>query len=568
MTLRQRKWWRVLAVITALALVAAACGDDDDEEGQPDTTDETSAPDVQDGGTLVIGAEQEPECTDWIASCSGSSWGYWMMNVTTLPRSFDIVKDGEDWVYEYNSDLLTGEPVLDDSTDKPTVTYEINPEAVWSDGEPITSTDFKYTWEQIATGDDIYDTTGYADVESVDDSDPSVAVVTYSKVYAGWKGIFGGQYGILPSHILEGQDRSAMMANGYEFSGGPWKIDRWEKGVQAVLVPNENWWGEPPILDEVVFQFITDTSAEFQAFQSGQVSAIYPQPQPDTVAAIEQGVEGAGTDFTGETGNLEALWFNNSAFPFDTVAARQAFSYAIDRPALVERLFGPLGVTEPSNALNPPIFSGVSDVDAFSFYEQDVDKVAELLEGDGWVKGDDGIYAKDGQKFAATLKTTTGNARRELTAEVLQAQLEEVGIQLDISLQEAGDLFGDQLPRGDFQVALYAQVATTLEPALCAILCSKNIPSEANNQSGQNWQRVSIPEMDPLLETVDGSLDQDERVAAQKEADGIMAENAVALPLDPLPNILLWKEAEIVGDLFSHPILGPFWNIHTWGLAA
>ncbi len=52
------------------------------------------ATDVPQGGTLTIGAEQEPDCTDWINTCGGSSWGYWTMGVTTLPRSFDTKPDG------------------------------------------------------------------------------------------------------------------------------------------------------------------------------------------------------------------------------------------------------------------------------------------------------------------------------------------------------------------------------------------------------------------------------------------------------------------------------------------
>ena len=60
------------------------------------------------------------------------------------------------------------------------VTYRIKPEAVWSDGEPITSNDFKYTWEQVVNSDDIYDTTGWVSVESVDTTDPKIAVATFS----------------------------------------------------------------------------------------------------------------------------------------------------------------------------------------------------------------------------------------------------------------------------------------------------------------------------------------------------------------------------------------------------
>ena len=99
------------------------------------------------------------------------------MGAHTMPRAFDF---DPETASRSPSILLAGEPKLEDRGPQQTVTYKINPEAVWSDGEPITSTDFKYTWDQIANGNDIYDKTGYEDIESVDDSDPKTAVVTFS----------------------------------------------------------------------------------------------------------------------------------------------------------------------------------------------------------------------------------------------------------------------------------------------------------------------------------------------------------------------------------------------------
>ncbi len=131
--------------------------------------------DVQQGGTLVVGAEQEPDCADWIASCAGSSWGTWTMQVTTLPRPFNIVKEGGDWVYE-PSDLLDRRGRAEDRRPKQVVTYKINPKAVWSDGtQDHGRRTSSYTWDQIANGNDIYDKTGYADIESVDATDPAIA---------------------------------------------------------------------------------------------------------------------------------------------------------------------------------------------------------------------------------------------------------------------------------------------------------------------------------------------------------------------------------------------------------
>ena len=565
---------KLLVLLFSLALIASACGGSDDdaggEDGGTDTTaaapnSTVAADDVPEGGTLVIGAEQEPDCADWMGSCGGSSWGYWMMQVGTMPRAFDAVNT--DGAYEYEpSNILAGEPTLE-TDPKQVVTYEIAEEAVWNDGEPVTSSDFKYTWDQVVNGTDIYDTTGYASIESVDDSDPKVAVVTFSEVFADWKSLFGGGYGIFPSHILEGEDRNAMMKDGYDFSAGPWVIESWNKTVDITLVPNENYWGDKPKLESVVFRFQADTSAQFAAFKSNQVSVIYPQPQLDAVDQIAAGLPDAESIISATTGNFESLWINAANPPFDSLAVRKAVAYSIDRTALVQRLFGGLGLEEPLNMLNAELVADYSDPDAFAMYTKDLDQVDTLLTEDGYEKGADGFYAKDGTRLSFTVRTTAGNARRELTEEIMQQQLEEAGIEMKIDNAEAGDLFGDILPKGDFQAGIYAQVLTGITPGLCNLFCSSNIPSEDNEFSGQNWTRTNVPELDPLLATVDGSLDEEERKTAGAEAMQIAAENVISLPIDPLPNIFLYSTS-VVGPLSDNAILGPFWNLHQWGLAS
>jgi peptide/nickel transport system substrate-binding protein len=589
---RHRRLSAFSAAFVSLALVAAACGGDDSDSDDTtaettaettaapggDTTaptdTETTAPDaettvpmddeVPEGGTLIIGMEQEGDCMAWISSCGGTSWTYWAVGSQTMPRAFDTVKEGDDWV-PVPSNLLTGEPEV--ATDpKQVITYHINPDAVWSDGTPITSTDFKYTWEQIATGDDIYDATGYVNIESVDDSDPSTAVVTYATPYAGWKGLFGSGFGIYPAHLLEGKDHVTEMANGYTFSGGPWMLESWNKGVDMTIVPNPNYWGEQPKLDKVVFRLIGDTAAEFQAFQAGEVDAIYPQPQLDVVDAIEAGLEG-NSSYSAETGNFEALWLHNGKPPFDSLAVRQALAYSLDRGAIVEALFGGLGITEPLQTINAPILSFYSDTEAFSGYTQDLDKVDELMTADGWAKNGSGVWEKAGQTASFTFTTTAGNARRLLTQQVVQEQANAAGFDVTLEQLPAGDFFGQRLPAGDYQAGLYAQVLTFVDPGLCNLFCSANIPSEANNQSGQNWTRTNIPELDPLLMELDSSLDQDVRAEAGKAAERILAEQVASIPLDPLPNILIWSD-NVLGPVSDNPVLGPWWNLNQLGVAS
>ncbi|MBA2707700.1 MAG: peptide ABC transporter substrate-binding protein [Gemmatimonadaceae bacterium] len=490
-----------------------------------------------------------------------------MVTVQTMPRAFDILKSSSgDYSYKH-SILLTDEPKLEtDPVQK--VTYDIDPKAVWNDGTPITSTDFKYTWDQIANGADVYDKTGYDLIAKVDDTDKAKAVVTFSegKTYGDWKGLFTGNYGIFPSHLLQGKDRNAEMKDGYKFSGGPWVLDGWAKTDNVTLVPNPKYWGTKPNLDKVIFKVQANTSAEFTAFTSNQVSAIYPQPQLDAVDKINAGLPGTKKDITAETGNFEALWLNNAVAPFDDVAVRKAVAYAVDRAAIVQRLFGPLGVKAPLNDLNATVVSRFTDPQAFSKYKLDLGMVDKTLTGAGWAKGSDGIYAKDGKKLAFKVRTTAGNKRRETTQQILQTQFKAAGMEMTVDNLAAGDLFGKALPVGDFQAAIYAQVLTTLSASTCNLFCTKN-SNDIGKKGGNNYTRTRIPALDEQLLKMDGELDESALKTQGKAASKIAADNLISLPIDPLPSIFLWSN-KITGPLSDNALLGPFWNMNLWGVTS
>jgi peptide/nickel transport system substrate-binding protein len=479
-------------------------------------------------------------------------------------------------VYKASS-MLTGEPELKAGPPQ-TVTYNIDKKAVWSDGTPISCADYQYTWEQIAKGNDIYDKTGYQDIAKVDCPDGptgSTAVTTYSKSYAGWKQLFGGQFGILPSHLLKGKDRAKTMANGYAFSGGPWMMDGgaagWKKGTSIKLVPNAKYWGKKPKLDSVTFLIQADTAAEFESFKAGTVKAVYPQPQLDAVDEIASGIPDTSKSINADaTPNLEALWINNSKFPFDNKDVRQAFAYALDRDAIVNALFGKLGVDKALQSFNETILGkDFGDPESFSGYKQDLDKVDSLMKGAGFAKGSDKIWAKGGKKAEIVFKTTAGNARRERTQELIIEQAKDAGFKVTVQNQQAGDLFGDQLPKGDFTMALYAQVLTSLEPSNSSLFVSKNIPTQANGFSGQNWTRTKIADADAPLLGTDSELDQSKRSDDEATADKLLAEDATSIPLDPLPVIFLWSN-DIVGpkEGQDNPIFGPFSQMNEWALKA
>jgi hypothetical protein len=115
-----------------------------------------------------------------------------------------------------------------------------------------------------------------------------------------------------------------------------------------------------------------------------------------------------------------------------------------------------------------------------------------------------------------------------------------------------------------------SKTARTPFPAptgLCSTFCTENIPSASNGNSGQNWSWVSIPAADTPLHVVDTDLDPAARKTAAAKADDILANNAVALPLDPLPDMCIWND-KVVGPIWDCPMFCVSGRDGHWWLVA
>jgi peptide/nickel transport system substrate-binding protein len=517
---------------------------------------------ADDEGTIRIAAEEEPFCADWVATCGGLAWGNWALGNLTMPQALNVDTDGN----YVPGDMLVDFPTLEAGPPM-TVTYRIKEEAVWSDGTPITSEDFEYTWDQIVNGRNIYDSTGYVDIESIDTTDPKVAVVTFSQPFAAWQDLFGGFYFVLPKHLLEGKNRGKEMRNGYEFSGAAWQLEGgkagWKKGESITLVPNDAFWGTQPTIERVIFQFIPESEAELEAVTTGQVVAAYPLPIEGAVDTVEAA---DNLDYQLNFGNqFEAFWLNADRFPLDSQAVRQAIAYATDREAIVEAILVPaINEGEVLESFVVPTFAKFHEP-AFDIYTQDLAMVDELMTGDGWEKNGDGFWEKDGQTATFVLNTTTGNAQRELTEQLWQSQLVEAGFDMSFKNLSADVLFGKRLPSGRYQVGLYASVGTP-DPGLCLIFCSESIPARANKFSGQNWTWTDDPAIDESLRAVDVTIDEAARIEAARTGQTAIAEYVASIPLFQSPTMFIFDITRLGGRLEDNTVMGPFFTMNEWVL--
>jgi len=544
----------------------------------PTTTAITAPPPAfNQGGNIVVAAEGDPGCMDWISTCAGSAWGVWTVETNTMPRAYDFTSDDQ---YK-PSILLTGEAV-EQTTPVQVVTYHLNPRAVWSDGQPITSADFEYTWDQIAHGQDIYDQSGYDDIASVNDADPLTAIVTFSEPYANWRELFGGAYGILPSHLLEGQDRDALMANGYTWSGGPWELapGGWIHGQSIELVPNPNYWGKKPDLASVTFRIFSDPVAEMAAYAAGQVLAVYPPPEPTSNAYRSL----PHTLFSVMDGlNYDALWFDVARTPVSSKAVRQAVAYSLDRTAIVAQLLGPVDPgAQPLQSLLTPAY-GEFYTPSFARYHPDPAVVTELMTGDGWSKDHDGIWAKAGAEITIDLKVANTSPGGQLAVQLIQTQLRAEGFVVTLELEPSTALFTSDVPAGVFAAALYPVdfrrlLGTTIpagtgiednDPGQCQLFCSASIPTPADGGIGANYDRLQDPTLDRYLADLDANPSDSDRVSDADQAATILADQVPAIPLAALPDVLVVNTAMlgVEGQTFNHNLAyGPYSYLNEWYL--
>ena len=589
-----------LAILAGLALVAGACGGDETggastetarstgttaaetptspapappagatEPGSPEIDPAAGAEvDEATGGELILAVEQWPECLNPVTSCANASWTLWSVNTHVLPRLMEL-----DLRNNYQpSPTLAEEPTTDNgglavaADGTFTLTYRLHPDAVWSDGTPITSNDVRYTWRARLDTDGTLDTAGYELISDVGTDDPQVAVVTFSEPYAPWRDLFDP---ILPAHHLGPDTNVADRWNdSIPISGGPWLQQSWSQD-QHVLVPNELYWDPErrPLVDRVVMVPREDTDSEVVALQTGEVMAASPQPFPGAAERL-----GGDLTFVGGGGTfIEGLWINQNAPDrrFEvTRNIRQAVAYSLDRELIAAVALGSI-IEDPlvlqCAGWNPTV--GEWCAEDFAHYTQDLGKVAELLTEEGWTRPDpDGLWVNpDGQELVLQWNTVAGNKRREDVQALVSEMTAPFGIGWEIINYDPGELFQNRLPVMNFgPVALYAN-STSPDPTVFRLYDIGGIPSEDNGFTGQNFTAYASEEASDLAAAIDREVDAAARLALVRQLGELLATDVPWIPLYVLPNLVVWNSTLVEGAgnaLFS--AYGGFADMYDW----
>lgn len=582
-----------LTAILLASFVLTACGTPATEEAPvepaaPEATEVPAAPEVPAEPKVATGAwSQEPD--NIIPYYTNMSYAWWIAQLTMVGLAeWD---DQGNYVPELAAEIPTAENG-GVSADGLTITWKLKEGLKWSDGEPLTSADVKYTWESILDEGNAALTKGaYSNIESIETPDDTTVILKFSQLYPPWQVLFAGgpntAGSILPKHILEG--KTALESDPFihwpTVSSGPFVITEWVPGDRMTLVRNDNFYGSRPNLDQVNIKFVPSPETALAALQTGDVDW-YPdfaESDISTVGALEPNVHllvVPGSEFEHYLFNLgtkEGVKDASGAIipgsqspeegfcPFKDVRVRKAIILGIDRQAVVDALLE--GKTTVPASLWPNSYWYNSALEAYPY---DAEQAAALLDEAGYTDTDgDGI--REGEcngesvKLEFSFETTDKQIRVDI-ALAAQSDLSKIGIKLNPIHTPAGTFFGTftdggPMSTGKFDMAgyttgFYPDPYPSTEDFLC-----KSIPN-ADNPGGSNWYHICDLKLDELFAQTLTSADAATRKVVFDEIQKYQYDNALFIPMYARANVYGHTDRFVPGP-FS--FLGNMnWNAEVW----
>ena len=366
---------RLLAGI--LLIAAAACA-----AVQPDPVTMDSGEEPT-GGTLVIALTGDPGHFN-----PGITTGF---NVHAVTGSiFNGLVELDDNANP-SPDLAQSWEVSDDGM---TYTFHLAEGVQWHDGEPFSSADVKFTFEEILFNFHSRTKSGLSDiVESIETPDENTVVFNFSAPYAPLlQRLNSTEAPILPQHIYaDVADPQAADENLTPIGTGPFILTDYRIDDTIRMERNENYFKAGlPHLDEVIFRVIPDQNTQLLALEAGEVDFIWRVPGSE--------IERLGSDEnidlyslnSGPGGGfcLPSLTFNLEREIFQDIRVRQAIAHAVDRNQILDQVIFGQGKVATGPINSQMAFAYTDDVTDYAF---DVERANALLDDAGYTLDADGV---------------------------------------------------------------------------------------------------------------------------------------------------------------------------------
>ncbi len=428
---------KIASLVAVMALVLSACaGSTESTTTTAETPTDTQAPSTtapaQDTTTtagastateVTIGLQLEPPTLDLTSSPAAAIPQVLLYNVyETLVR---LQPDGS------ITGLLASD--WDISDDGLTYTFNLQEGVSYHNGEALTADDVVFSINNVLAEETAHPfATTFAPIVSVEAADDLTAVITLSQPSANLMFYLTQGQGVILEESAIGTIENSPVGT------GPFTFDSWTVGDSIVINRNDSYWGAAPPLETVTFRYINEPSALTSAMLAGDIDILAGVSAPETLEAFDAAEFDVQEGLTyGEI----VLSLNGRRAPFDNVLVRQAVSHAIDRQAVVDLAYSGYGTVIGS--FSTPLDPWYKDLTGV--YEYDPAKAMALLE-----------EANVGDITLEMVLPPVSYATR--SGEIIQSQLEAVGITTNITNVEWGVWLEDVFTNYDFDMSIVSHV--------------------------------------------------------------------------------------------------------------
>lgn len=488
--------------------------------------------------------------------------------------------------------------------DGKSVTWKLKEGVKWSDGEPFTANDVRFTYDFIKNPDTGATSGGaYSGVKGVEVIDDYTVRVDFTGVNPAWSSPFVGVQGmILPKHIFEQYNNASAAqapANKMPVGTGPYRVVTFRpeevlflgntliETNRIVYEPNPYFreQGKPYFSQVELKGGGTANEAARSVFQISSESARVDYANNLQIdAKTQQAMEAAGNGkiLAPFGAYVERILLNradpnrttadgersSTKYPhpfFSDAQVREAFSLAIDRDAIAA-LYGPTGKPTSNVLVSPANFESPN-----TSYEYNPEKAKQILDQAGWtVDPGTGIRSKGDVKLSVLFQTAA-NPVRQQTQAIVKQNLEAIGVEVRLTFFDSS-IFFDADPnntnnRHHFyaDMEMYATGNRSPDPAayMQNWLCDQ-AAQKANNWAGLNKERWCDPTgaYDKLYQQSTQETDPEKRRQLFIQMNDILVNDNVVIPLV--------RQADISGvsNTLQGVSLTPWdadlWNIKDW----
>lgn len=570
MTHRGRRpgWWRsaILCSVALGALIAdcAAAG--------ASTTTTTTAPDVTyvgvAGGSISFGMTQSPSGCNPHTTAGDTPATQLVLNAV-LPSPFFVDAAG---MVEPNANLLQGGVAEVVSVKPETIVYKLNPDAVWSDGVPITAKDFIYAWTQqrgdpASAPTTVASTAGYRDIRSVVGSNNGRTVtVIFRTPFADWKMLFAN---LLPAHIMEktGWNPACTTVNpAIDLSGGPFRINK-VTAQSVVLGANPKWWGTKPNSRRITVDVAADSAQLAQWVSTDHVQVALPSDLTPSFLDEMTSLPGEQSQIV-LSGTILQMEMASGPGSLLSPGMRLAIALSIDREALTTRQAdwalssvqvatshmyaqGATGyhttpsttpTTTPSAAPTTSTSTSTTVIDQGGTVNFPVvaspTQASALMTASGYTRVGTGTWHNDfSVPLTLNLAVDESDPWAASVAPQLRSQLESAGFTVSLTPERSGAAAGELLADGTADLALIPRTSTPFLSKTVAWY-SDLLGSPGQNGS-QNWTNYDNGTFANLVTRASQQLNPTVATTDYQAADVQLWNDMVALPLFTEPTALI-----------------------------